>query len=525
MVPGGESGESAENACHHTHCVELPDSNPTRHREANHRETCLKEFRVNYSSGQPPRPDQPRNNTFGLSGEGKVIVDANVLTFEGKRTGLTFGGPPKIALADVVNVDYNADKHAFLLHARDGRHYIILWLPSREDAEALWALLPQEKSPEFAADQAAHERFAKVMSVLGARSFVTPSIIAMNVAVFIVMMIAGADPISPNPAIHIRFGSNFGPLTWTGEEWRLLTSAFLHFGVLHIALNMFALYQGGGLVERLYGSTRFALIYLLSAVAGSVASGFWDPLRNSAGASGAIFGVYGALLAFMAIRRADIPPSMLKSISSSALLFCLYSLVIGYAHPLIDNACHIGGLLAGFISGAVLARPFNVEARTAPQPAKLLLAVLVIGVPLAFLAQSLLAEDGKHFASLRMERDFENFGAVEAELVRRQTDILTFPPNVRVNPQEIAKRLRTEVLEPWRAASRPLLDSRTLPQDGSHSSRLQAAIRDYLRAREQAVELRALALESGDLNDESRAVSADRQLGKTLNQINVLMRE
>ena len=177
------------------------------------------------------------------------------------------------------------------------------------------------------------------------------------------MFAAGADLMNPNPAIHIRFGSNFGPLTWTGEEWRLLTSAFLHFGLIHIALNMFALYQGGGLVERLFGSTRFALIYLLSALSGSVASGWWDPLRNSAGASGAIFGVYGALLAFMAVRRADIPPSMLKSISSSALLFCLYSLVIGAAHPLIDNACHVGGLLGGFVAGVILARPFTLEAR------------------------------------------------------------------------------------------------------------------------------------------------------------------
>ena len=167
------------------------------------------------------------------------------------------------------------------------------------------------------------------MSVLGKRAFVTPAIIAMNVAMFIVMMAAGADLVNPNPAIHIRFGSNFGPLTWTGEEWRLLTSAFLHFGIIHLALNMYALYQGGALVERLFGSTRFALLYLLSALSGSVVSGWWDPLRNSAGASGAIFGVYGALLAFMAVRRADIPPSMLKSIGSSALLFCLYSLVIG----------------------------------------------------------------------------------------------------------------------------------------------------------------------------------------------------
>jgi rhomboid protease GluP len=492
---------------------------------SNPNDQAAHEFRVRYSTGEPPRSDQPLNNTFGLTGEGKLKVDRGALVFEGNRSGFTLSGPPRIAIADVANVDYNAANSAFLLRTRDGRHYIIVWLASREDAEALWALLPQEKTPEFLADQAAHERFGKAMSVLGARSLVTPSIIAINVAVFIVMLAAGADIMNPNPAIHIRFGSNFGPLTWTGQEWRLLTSAFLHFGLIHIALNMYALYQGGALVERLFGSARFAVIYLLSALSGSVASGLWDPLRNSAGASGAIFGVYGALLAFLAVRRVDIPPSMLKSISSSALLFCLYSLVIGAAHPLIDNACHIGGLLGGFLAGVILARPFTLEARATPQPARVLMAVLAITLPLALLAQPLTAERGGASASLRFERDMEIFVRAEAEIVRRQTDILTFPPNARVNRLEIAQRLRREVLEPWRAASRPLFEGTTIPQDGSRSSRRQAAVREYLRARESAIELRTLAYESGDLADEARAIQADRYMSKTLNASNALANE
>jgi rhomboid protease GluP len=288
---------------------------------------------------------------------------------------------------------------------------------------------------------------------------------------------------------------------------------------------MYALFQGGTLVERLFGSTRFALIYLLSALSGSIASGWWDPMRNSAGASGAIFGVYGALLAFMAVRREDIPPSMLKSISSSALLFCLYSLVIGWAHPLIDNACHIGGLLAGFVSGVILARPFTTEARAVAQPARLAIAAFVIALPLALLAQPLVAENGKHSASLTFARELREFGAVEAEIVRRQTEILTFPSDVRVDRREIAKRLRSEVLQPWRAASKPLLESASLPDDGSHFARLQTAMRNYLRARDEAIALRVLALETGDASDESQAVAADARLGATLNEINTLMRE
>jgi len=485
-------------------------------------ERTVREFKVHYSTGQPAGSDQPLNNTFGLSGEGKLVVVDGALVLEGKRSGLTLAGPPRIALADVANVDYNAQSRAFLVRTRNGRHYVIMWLTSSEDAEALWAILPQEKTPEFLADQEAHDRFAKAMNVLGARSLVTPAIIAINVAVFIAMLFAGADLMNPNPAIHVRFGSNFGPLTWTGQEWRLLTSAFLHFGLIHIALNMYALYQGGALVERLFGSMRFAAIYLLSALSGSIASGCWDPLRNSAGASGAIFGVYGALLAFLAVRRVDIPPSLLKSISSSALLFCLYSLVIGAAHPLIDNACHVGGLLGGLVSGWILARPFNPEARAEAQPAKLAIAVLAVALPLAWLAQPLMAEGGNQSASLRFERDFYEFHRVEAELVRKQTEILTFPSNVRVNRLVIAQRLRSEVLEPWRVESRPLLQSNTLEQDGSRAAQRQAAIRDYLRARERVLELQALALDSADPADQALARAADARVGETLKRLNEL---
>jgi rhomboid protease GluP len=486
-----------------------------------------REFRVLYSSGQPPRAGQTRTNTFGLHGEGKLIVDATTLTFEGKRDGFVDGlrGAPTIARANVANVDYNADNRVLLIRTRRGRDYVVVWAASREDAEAIWALMPQEKTPEFLADEAAYVRFDKVMAAVGRRAFVTPAIIGINVAMFIAMLAAGADLVQPNPALHIRFGANFGPLTWTGEEWRLLTSAFLHFGIIHIALNMFALYQGGALVERLFGSLRFAFIYLLSALSGSVASGWWDPFRNSAGASGAIFGVYGALLAFMAVRRADIPPSMLKSIGTSALLFSLYSLVIGWAHPLIDNACHIGGLLAGVVSGVILARPFTVEARAVRRPARLLVAALVVGLPSAWMAQSLIAPDARHAASLRFHRDLFEFIPIESDLVRRQTDILTHRPDVRVNRLEIAKLLRDEVLIPWRKAAKPLLQSATIPDEDARSARLQAAWRNYLIARDEAVALRVLALETASLSDEARALSADRRQAEALNEINALMRQ
>jgi rhomboid protease GluP len=488
---------------------------------------AAREFLVRFSTGQPSQAGQPPNNTYGLSGEGKLIVDGSMLTFEGDRTGFHFAarGPVRIKVAEIANVDYKPGTNAFLIHTRDGQHYIIVWASSREDAESIWSLLPQGKTPEFVADQEHHDRFASAMAALGRRWYVTPSIIAINVAVFVVMWLAGADFFNPSSSIAIRFGSNLGPLTWTGEEWRLLTSAFLHFGIIHITLNMYALFQGGALVERLYGSSRFALIYLLAAVAGSVASGWWNPLRDSAGASGAIFGVYGALLAFLVIRRTDIPPRLLKRIGSSALLFCLYSLAYGWANTFIDNACHIGGLLAGFLSGLILARPFNAEARERAQPARLLIAAVAIGFPLIWLAQPLVAQEGSRGAGLRLERDTIDFAPIEADLVRKQTEILTAQQDLRVGRLDLAKRLRDEVLVPWREASKPLLQSQSLPQDGSRAARMQVAMRDYLRAREEFLALRVLSLESGDLSDEARALSADHRVEQTLNVLDAIARE
>jgi hypothetical protein len=177
------------------------------------------------------------------------------------------------------------------------------------------------------------------------------------------------------------------------------------------------------------------------------------------------------------------------------------------------------------VCGLILARPFTPEARATPQPAKLLIAALAVGLPLIWLAQPLLAGDGPRAMELRFTRDLYLFGPVEGEIVRKQADILTFPPDVRVNRYELAKRLRTEVLVPWRDASRPLLEADTLHPDDTPPARLQAALRQYLRARERAISLRALSFETGDDPDEARALSAETELGKSLNAVNVLLNE
>jgi rhomboid protease GluP len=164
----------------------------------------------------------------------------------------------------------------------------------------------------------------------------------------------GADRIT-----LIAFGAKLNDLIQSGQWFRFVTPIFIHIGLLHIASNSYALWMIGPLVERLYGSARYLLIYLLSGIAGVVGSYFWNDLQNnpdvpSAGASGAIFGLFGLLAVFGFRYRNELPPNFRKAIGSSIIPVIVINLFIGFSIPFIDNAAHIGGLLAGGVLALVI---------------------------------------------------------------------------------------------------------------------------------------------------------------------------
>jgi rhomboid protease GluP len=135
---------------------------------------------------------------------------------------------------------------------------------------------------------------------------------------------------------------------------------FLHGSLLHIAFNMLALWQAGQLVERLFGSLRFATLYMIAGVCGSLASVLWNPHVNSVGASGAIFGILGGLLAFIRREDSGVPQTIVKELRASVLPFLLFNLTAGFLYPHTDNAAHLGGLVGGFLAGHLLARSLHV---------------------------------------------------------------------------------------------------------------------------------------------------------------------
>jgi membrane associated rhomboid family serine protease len=138
----------------------------------------------------------------------------------------------------------------------------------------------------------------------------------------------------------------------TGEYWRLLTVTLLHGSLLRLALNMYALYLAGPIVERWYGSTRFLLIYLACAAAGSVGSFVFGGDAPSVGASGAIFGLFGVLLAASRLHHPVDRQS--RMLVSQLGMLILINIAFGFAVRGIDNAAHLAGLAAGLWLGAVL---------------------------------------------------------------------------------------------------------------------------------------------------------------------------
>lgn len=138
-------------------------------------------------------------------------------------------------------------------------------------------------------------------------------------------------------------------VTELGQWWRIGSGAFLHGSIAHIALNMIALWQVGNIVERLYGKVRYALVYALSLVGSGLAVVYATPTQLTVGASGAIFGLFGALVAFgLRLGRRG------RDLIGQVIPVIVLNLVFTFAFPGISAAAHVGGLVTGFIAGLVL---------------------------------------------------------------------------------------------------------------------------------------------------------------------------
>ena len=225
----------------------------------------------------------------------------------------------------------------------------------------------------------------------------TNILIGANVTVFVLMALTGVSLISPTQTQLLKWGADWGPLSLYSQPWRILTSNYVHIGIIHIALNMWCLFSLGTISVRVFDRWTYLLVYTATGIAGSLASLWWHPAVVGAGASGAIFGLAGALLAALYLGKLPISKEAVRSTTKSLLLFAAYNLFFGLRVG-VDNAAHIGGFVSGMALGAFLSRSLtdSAEVRQQWRSFALVLCVVLFGANFFWLRNQ-----HKEFAGLK----------------------------------------------------------------------------------------------------------------------------
>ena len=182
-------------------------------------------------------------------------------------------------------------------------------------------------------------------------------LIFVNISVFIAMLINGAGLWHSPNNIQLMWGANFGPATQDGQWWRLASAMFLHFGLVHLALNCFSLWEVGQLTERMYGKLSLISIYFSSGLFGNLFSLVMQGnVAVSGGASGAIFGLYAALIIFLWREKSHIAGVEFRWLFWGASGLAAATILLGFVIPGIDNAAHIGGFFAGGLTSIIFSQ-------------------------------------------------------------------------------------------------------------------------------------------------------------------------
>lgn len=307
---------------------------------------------------------QPTRNDFNLVGVGSFEGDGVYLKMIGPRNGIPlsirktrFQKGIKLTWLRIrdVEIQVNAVKLGYQVPGEPDAS-INLWFPDQHTAAQIVDALPKARSPGFQPRLSAEVEYQEQLSRQPPKSTATLSLLAANVMLFLAVAFAGGGWFIPNASLEILVGSNFGSLTAHGEWWRLISALFVHFGILHLLFNMWALAAFGGLAERLLGMANFLFIYFVSGIAANLASITLRPDVDSAGASGAIFGILGALLAAYWRNKETLPLSIVRSEATAVLVFAGFALLGGFIYKGVDNAAHLGGLVTGLLLGVTLTR-------------------------------------------------------------------------------------------------------------------------------------------------------------------------
>ena len=339
---------------------------------------------------------------------------------------------------------------------------------------------------------------------------VTRLIVAVNLVVFALMAFSSGTLFSPSGETLIEWGANFGPKTLGDEWWRVFTSMFIHVGIIHVGLNMWVLWDAGHLVERMVGNVGFLVLYVISGVFGSVASVYWNNNVLSAGASGAVFGVFGALMGFIMLRGDSIPKAILGPLRKSGFAFLGYNLIFGFAIDWIDNAAHIGGLVAGFVCGVLMSHSLARTNKTSRAIRNVLTAAIAAaGVLMALHVAPDAPDDvlGQLADFSRTEKStLDTLGTAWKRWERKE-----------ITDEEFAGIVDEDVVRPWREARRGFDQLNNVPSD---RRQLVEDVKQYAKAREEAWEVLLVALRESSVEKMEEYASKNNAADKLLDKLN-----
>ncbi len=375
---------------------------------------------------------------------------------------------------------------------------------SPQAAAAIVEQLPSTRTEGFDEEWEQLRAFNQGCRLAAPRPWVVPTLVTLNVLVFAALAFAGAGVWSVSAEALTRWGSNFGQLTMGGQLWRLLTSLFLHAGIAHLVLNMWVLWGAGRLAERVFGSATFILLYLGAGLVASLSSVAWNPFNNSVGASGAIFGVLGACLAFLFRRDTHVPRKLVRAHGLSTLAFTLFSLVNGFIGTQVDNAAHVGGLISGALLGWILARPLDTHARANLRPVQIATAACVACLALGAGFWQLHALSSTQSPSERYWVSHQWVLEAQGGAMRTMSDLQMRSAAGTLSTDEFERRLEHEVLAAWTQVDARLLDE-PAPQD-PELKKFSDLVAEFVRLRREAAQA---YFEAASRDDKARLVDAE----------------
>jgi rhomboid protease GluP len=348
------------------------------------------------------------------------------------------------------------------------------------------------------------ESFHQMLDARTRLAPVTPVLTAANIVVFVLILV-GTHPLS-DPNTLVAWGGNFGPRTANGEWWRLTAALFVHAGWLHLLANVIGLVQLGLVLERLVGPLAFTAVYFATGLLSGVAHVSTSPLTVYVGASGAIFGIYGLMVAslLMGVRgtRAGIPLALLKRLAPAAAVFVIYHL----ATDTVTSATQLSGLLSGFACGLVIAWRVSEQRASVPRIAAATAAVvagaMIVAAPLRGMVD--------------VKSELERLVTVEERTATAFRTALDQFDHGRMTAEALADMIEGAILSDVNAARARVesLDNVPLQQQP-----LVAACKEYLRLRDESWRVRSAALRRASMAMLREADTLERASRDILRQI------